>query len=178
MASRRFNDDDEILVVGDDSDFKGHWGRVIKYEPLFERYFVVLPDVSPTGHFAFTEDQLTPLPEEEDAGKYHEDQPDEDSEEEVHDEVQVPAFGMSEDDFVKHLEWMIERSLTKVATVGPRDAFFGFQDFEGSTPQEILFSLLNKLEEGIALFAQAHILVARIGVAMSCVHPEVQNDQE
>jgi ribosomal protein L24 len=158
VVNPRFKRDDEVVVA--EGDFKGQYGRVLEWEPIFERYFVVLPDVHETGHFAYQEHELLPLDDTEDEVVS-------DEEEEVeYDEVEVPTFPMSESDFVRHLEFFLERTMSKVGVTGPREAFFGFQEFEGMTPQEILLQILDKLEEGAALFAQAHVLVARMGVAL------------
>lgn len=170
---RMFNDNDEVLIISDDSEFKGHWGRVLRFEPIFERYFVVLPDVHPTGHFAFEEHELEFLGEMEE--EYEAALDDDDPEEEEPADgitIEVPQFGMSAEEFAQHLEFMLGRALGRVGQVGPREAFFGFQEFEGLTPQEVLFGVLDKIEESMAMHAQLHILVARIGTALNQVRPE------
>jgi ribosomal protein L24 len=149
----------QVVVV--DGDFTGLSGIVKGYE--FERYLVVLQGVKTPKegqYFAYKEEELDFL-ESEDP-----------SEEEEVDEIHVPEFGMSAEAFERHLEYLIGRSLEHVGKIGPEQAFFGFQEFEGKTASEVLLSLMTKLEEGMALFAQAHILIGRIVVALEQTHDQ------
>jgi hypothetical protein len=157
----KFNPGDEILVV--DGDFKGQIGSVIGYEEIFERYMVFLPRVSMTNHAACTEDELELLTNKK------EEPPETDV-------VSVPVydFGIPTDVLRKHLEWMCGRALEKIGDVGPNEAFFGFQEFEGKTASEILIDLMMKLEEGMAMFAQAHVLIGRIVAALESVHDQAK----
>jgi hypothetical protein len=166
MVNPEFTEGDDVVVTS--GEHKGQWGRVLRYEEVFGKYFVQLPEISVTGYFAFEPNELFPLEDEDQAT-------DGDAEEDYEEEgVDVPAFGMSSEDFVTHLDILLDRTLTKVGNVGPHDAFFGFQEFEGMTPDQILIALLDKLEEGMALFAQAHILISRIGVALHEVTREAK----
>lgn len=162
MQGQVYPDGTEIVVL--DGELKGEYGVVISYEPVFDRYFVLLPNRSLEGHFAFRVEEISPLDEAED---------EEDSEEDT-----PPGFGMSEDDFVAHLEFLIGRSLTKVVTTGAAEAFFGYQEFEGLTAEDALLKLLDKIEEGIAHLAQAHILISRIGVTYRTIMREIADDRD
>jgi hypothetical protein len=168
MVNRKFKADDEVLVIGDHSDFKGQWGRVLQYEAIFERYFVFLPDVHKAGAYtAFTEDELDFLPPVE--GEVDDSEDEETSDGFV---IEVPPFGISGEQFADHVQLLLGRTLTKVGQVGPEQVFFGFQEFEGLTPQEVLVAILGKVEESMIMHAQLHILVARIGTALGQVSPE------
>jgi len=158
----RFNPGDEILVV--EGEFKGQYGTIIEFEPTFERYFVLLPELHPTRYYAVTEGNLDFLPPEE-----PDEQPGDD--EGVID-IPVYEFGIPSEVFQRHLEYLIGRSLAHVGKVGPNEAFFGFQEFEGKSAPEVLLELMMKLEEGMAMFAQAHILIGRIVAALESVHDQ------
>lgn len=164
MEGQVYPDGTEVVVL--DGDLKGEYGIVVSYEPIFDRYFVQLPNRSLHGNFAFELDEISALD-----GKVEGEESEEDTED-------TPRFGMSEDDFVQHLEFLIGRSLTKVASVGPEEAFFGYQEFESMTPEEVLLSLLDKIEEGIAHLAQAHILITRIGVSYRTIMKEITDDSD
>lgn len=147
----KFPKGSQVIVV--DGDFAGQPGIVKGYE--FERYLVVLSGVKTPKegqYFAYREEEL------DFAGEL--------ADEEEVDEIDVPEFGMSPEAFEEHLEYLLGRSLEHVGKIGPEQAFFGFQEFEGKSPTEVLLSLMTKLEEGMALFAQAHILIGRIVVAL------------
>jgi hypothetical protein len=161
MTEQIYPDGTEIVVL--DGDLKGEYGVIISYESIFDRYFVQLPNRSLQGHFAFQLEEISPLDDNEEG----------DEEEEP---FQPPGFGMSEDDFVAHLEFLIGRSLSKVPSVGAKEAFFGYQEFEGLTPEEVLLKLLDKIEEGIAHLAQAHILISRIGVSYRTILKEITDE--
>jgi hypothetical protein len=81
--------------------------------------------------------------------------------EDEEEEVEVPAFGMSAEELAGHTQYLLTKAMTRITEVGAQEAFFGFQEFEGKDAREILVTLLNKIEEGLALYAQAHILVSR-----------------
>jgi hypothetical protein len=157
-------DEGQEIVVGE-GDYKGQYGVVLKFEDIFDRYYVQLPNLSVTGYFAFQEHELLPLAPEEEV-----------SDEEEEDET--PRLGMTDTEFVQHVEFMINRSLDRLVTVGPETAFFGYQEFEGMTPNEVLIQLMDKLEEGIAHLAQAHVLVSRIAVALQGTIEEVSRDKD
>jgi len=162
MTDHRFDENDEVLVIGDHSDFKGQWGRVIQYEATFDRYFVFLPDVHKVGYYsAFEESELEFLEPLEDVD-------DEDPEGLV---IDVPKFPMTAESFAAHVELLLGQTLSRVGTIGPEQVFFGFQAFEGKSTQEILIDILGKVEEVMIMGAQLHILVARIGVALGQVNP-------
>lgn len=153
----KFNPGDEVLVV--EGDFKGQRGTVEEF--IFESYMVdITADHTGNVRIACKEEELGFPPQEKN------------SEEEVTD-LPVHGFGISQAMLSTHLQWLIGRSLEKVGEVGPDQAFFGFQEFEGKTPQEVLLEIMGKLEEGVAMFAQAHVLVGRIVMAM-----EAMNDQD
>lgn len=158
-----YPDGTEIVVL--EGELKGEYGVVVSYEAIFDRYFVHLPQRSLQGHFAFKVEDISALDELED-----EEEPEEDD--------TPPGFGMSEDDFVAHLEFLIGRSLTKVVTTGPNEVFFGYQEFEGLTAEDALLKLLDKIEEGIAHLAQAHILISRIGVTYRTIMREITDDRD
>jgi hypothetical protein len=169
MTEHKFVENDEVLVVGDDSDFKGQWGRVLKYEAVFERYFVFLPDVHKAGHYsAFSEDELELLPEVEE--EVIDSEPEEDQDTGL--VIDVPPFGIPAEDFADAVAILLGRTMSRVGQIGPEQIFMGYQQFEGQTPQEVLIGLLEKLEESMIMTAQLHILVARIGAALHQVHPE------
>jgi hypothetical protein len=151
----RFEPGDEVVVV--DGDFTGVTGTVLKYEAVFDTYFVQSSEVSATGHIACKESELDFLVQEGQG----------------EDQVEVPRFPLSTEALRHHLEWMLGRALGQVGDVGPEQALFGFQQFEGKTPQEVLIELMSKLEEGMALIAQVHVMFGRIYVAL-----EGMNDQD
>lgn len=158
MSAPKYGEGQEIVVA--EGDYKGEYGVILKWEGVFDRYYVQLPNLSVTGYFAFQEDEIVPIDDEE-----------EDTENE-----EIPRLGMTEHEFVKHVEFLIDRSLDRLVTAGPETAFFGYQEFEGMTPDEVLFLLLDKLEDGIAHLAQTHVLVSRIGVALRATMQEVTGD--
>lgn len=162
MSEPLYSEGDEIVVAA--GDFKGQFGVVLRYEEVFDRYYVQLPNVTVIGHFAFQEHEILSTNQEE-------------QEDEEEDEQPVPRLGMTEHEFVKHVEFLIDRSLDRLVSVGPESAFFGYQEFEGMTPEEVLFALLDKIEEGIAHLAQTHILVSRIGVALRDTVQEASRDK-
>lgn len=155
MTNRRFQDGDEVVVA--EGDFKGQYGSVLRFEEVFERYLVTLPDVSKTGHFAFQEHELEPI-----------DFP----VEEAVDQIEVPEFGMTTEQVQNYLEYLFGRSLAHVGEVGAKEAFFGYQQWEGKTASQVLVGLMFKLEEGMAMFAQAHILIGRTIAALESVHDQ------
>lgn len=152
----RFSPGDEILVVG--GRWSGYTGTVLHCEDWVGGYLVQLNTKKAKDSVLVPESQV-------DSAQYE--QPEEE------DEIIVPTFPASAEDIQAHLEWMLERVLGKVGQVGPEQALFGFQEFEGKTPSQVLLALMEKLEEGMALFGQAHILLGRIVVAL-----ETMNDQE
>lgn len=154
-------DGTEIVVLED--DHKGEYGIILGYDPVLELYAVELPNLDKNAIFYFNGDLLGVLEEEE-------------TEDDEYSYEQTPGFGMSTEDFAAHLEFLIGRSLHRVPTVGPETAFFGYQEFEGLTAEDALLSLLDKIEEGIAHLAQAHILVARIGVTYRTLIKEITGD--
>lgn len=81
-------------------------------------------------------------------------------------EVETPSFGMSQEEFLRHTEYLMTKALDRIAITGPESAFFGFQEFEGKDAKEILVELLVKIEENMALLSQAHILTSRIAIAL------------
>lgn len=157
----RFNPGDEVIVV--EGELKGEYGSVVQYEDTFHKYFVHLPERNSTGLFSFNEHELEALPSTQ--------QPVEDDDQGVL-EVPVYSFGIPQEVFQRHLEYLIGRSLAHVGTVGAEQAFFGFQEFEGKAAGEVLLELMFKLEEGMAMFAQAHILIGRIVTALESVHDQ------
>lgn len=165
MQEQIYPDGTEIVVL--DGELKGEYGVVVSYEPIFDRYFVQLPNRSLQGHFAFQLDEISALDDNTENQEESQDQT-----------LETPGFGMSSEDFVAHLEFLIGRSLSRVPTVGPSDAFFGYQEFEGLTAEEVLLKLLDKIEEGIAHLAQAHILISRIGVSYRMFIKEITNDAD
>jgi KOW motif-containing protein len=152
----KFEPGDEVIVI--EGEFKGHYGTVIQFEDTFAKYYVILPERHLFDLFPFDEGDLDFLPPEE-------------PEEEV-DEIPVYDFGIPQSVLHSHLEWLISRSLEHVGDVGPDQAFFGYQEFEGKTASEVLVELMTKLEEGMAMFAQAHILIGRIVAALESVHDQ------
>lgn len=167
----KFNPGDEILVV--DGSLKGQYGSIVEFEPTFERYFVLLPDLHATRYYAVREDELDFLPAED--SEQEDEQPVEDDEDDGVLDVSVYGFGIPHEVFQRHLEYLIGRSLVHVGKVGPEEAFFGFQEFEGKTATEVLLELMFKLEEGMAMFAQAHILIGRVVSALESVHEQDPN---
>jgi hypothetical protein len=154
MTDPKFKKGDDVLVIG--GDYKGHYGRVVDF--TLGIYLVSLPELQETGYFGVREanlellDEVTGDPEPEPEVKTN--------------EVFVPAFGMTEDQFVAHMEYLMTRALGRVTTTGPGQAFYGFQEFETLTPPEVLAKLMIKLEEGMALLAQAHVLIGRTALAL------------
>src|SRR6187200_1718919 len=156
----KFNSGDKVIIV--DGDCKGHNGVVSGFESLFQLYMDRVPDMSETGFFGIREEEMQPEPVEQAET------------EEVVDEVRIPAFGMTQEEFVHHLEYLLGRALGHVATVGPADAFFGFQEFESGTASDKLALVLQKIEEAMAMFAQAHILVGRSIIALEAIYGEAK----
>lgn len=154
----KFNLGDAVIIV--DGDFKGNFGRVEDY--VLERYLVKLDPESPDG----TEPPIQVACVEEDLDILS----DEDSDEENVTEVPVYDFGISQELLNTHLEWLISRSLEKLGSVGAKEAFFGFQEFEGKTASQVLLDLMGKLEEGVVMFAQAHVLIGRIVMALESIN--------
>lgn len=166
MGKRKFQDGDEVEVV--DGDFKGYHGSVLKYEDVFGRYLITIPEASKFGHFAYQEDELR---------RIEPDTPTEEPEEnEVVDEIHIPTFGMTNEQIVSYLEYMMQRSLAHVKEIGAEDAFFGYQEWEGMSASQVLIALMFKLEEGMALFAQAHILIGRTVAAIESVQEKMNED--
>lgn len=158
----KFQPGEEVIVV--DGDFKGEYGTVSQY--LIDSVIVdIAREVQGSFKAVIQESCLDHLPAEEKA--------DDDSDEGVID-IPVHEFGISEEAFQRHLEYLIGRSLAQVGQVGPNEAFFGFQEFEGKTASEVLFELMFKLEEGMAMFAQAHILIGRIVASLENVHDQIK----
>lgn len=149
----------EFVVLS--GPYKGQYGVISASDETTERYFVRLPDVDPSRVFILTGGEISELSEEEDEKE----------------DTTTPGFGMTSDEFAQHLEFLIERSLDKVPTVGAAQAFFGYQEFEGLSAEDVLLSLLDKLEEGIAHLAQAHILISRIGVSYRTIIKEITDAQ-
>jgi len=149
----KFKPGDEVIVV--EGTQKGQYGLIVQYEATFGKYFVDISDESPAGYFAFSESELEAL----------------DGYDEVT-EISIPAFGVSSEVMQTHLEWLMTRSLERLGEIGPEQALFGFQEFEGKTAQEVLLELMGKLEEGMALFGQAHILIGRVVVALESVEDQ------
>lgn len=150
---------DEVIVV--EGEFKGQFGLVTGNVPAFDQYFVLMPEVDPERGHLFEKGEIQHL-------DYEESEPD--------DKGETPGFGMDAQQFAAHLEFLITRSLDRVPTVGPANAFFGYQEFEGLTAEEALLLLLTKIEEGIAHLAQAHILISRIGVSYRTLIKEIINE--
>lgn len=150
----KFSPGDEVIAT--DGQYKGTHGTVLEYW-INSVVFQIADDQLVTGVVVVGEDELDFLPAE--------------SEDDVID-IPVHEFGISEETFQRHLEYLIGRSLAQVGQVGAKEAFFGFQEFEGKTASEILFELMFKLEEGMAMFAQAHILIGRIVAALEMVHDQ------
>lgn len=84
---------------------------------------------------------------------------------EIPEDVPSPRFGMGAHEFEGHVRYLLTKSLGRITQVGPEEAFFGFQPFEELTAPEVLSELMVKVEEGMALFAQAHILIGRVIMA-------------
>jgi hypothetical protein len=150
----------EVEIIG--GDFKGYQGKIEGHEAWANLYLIGIHGFS--GVVGCKEDEIRPV--EDDAN-----QPEE--EPVVVDEIPVPTFPASAEDLQSHLEWMIPRVLDKLGEVGPEQALFGFQQFEGKSPSEILLAMMDKLEESMAMHAQVHILLGRIVVAL-----ETLNDQK
>lgn len=154
----KFREGQEVLIVG--GDFKGYYGNVDEY--VLERYMVeATKDDITYVRVACTEDELEEFQSEE-------------TEEEDEGFIDIPVydFGISSETLQRHLEYMIGRCLVHVGKVGPEQAFFGFQEFEGKTASEVLLELMGKLEEGMAMFTQAHILIGRVVAALEIVHDQ------
>lgn len=151
-----FEPGDTVVICS--GEWKGTTGKIKEY--MFERYMV---EFEPGKYVACREEELAKV--------FYEPVPDEEPEEVK--EVPVYDFGISTELLAKHLEWLVGNSLQKVGSVGPEQAFFGFQEFEGKSPQEVLLEIMEKLEEGVAMFAQAHVLVGRIVMAL-----ETMDDQK
>lgn len=88
------------------------------------------------------------------------------------DEIKIPTFGMTQEQVANYLEYLLRRSVEHVGSVGAEDALFGYQEFEGKTASQVLVGLLFKLEEGMAMFAQAYILIGRTIAALESVHDQ------
>jgi hypothetical protein len=145
-STRAFEDGDEVVVV--EGDFKGRYGQVMWFE--LGRYMVRLPEVTENGHVGFEEHELAKLDDESEPVR----------------EVSVHSFPIPQKEFERHLEYLLMRSMEHVGEVGPHQALFGYQEFEGKDPGEILVELMDKLEQGMGLFAQAHIMIGRIVLAL------------
>ena len=153
----RFDEGDEVIVV--DGPYKGDYGVVTEY-------FLGMPLVdlteNQTGQVVvmLSENVLEALPPEE-------------TEDTVLN-IPVHGFGISAQVLERHLEYLIGRSLIHVGKVGAKEALFGYQEFEGKSASEVLLELMLKLEEGMAMFAQAHILIGRIVTALEDIHDSDQ----
>lgn len=158
----RFALGDEVIAT--DGQYKGVYGTVLDYwidSPVIQ----LADDQSHSGVVVVQEDQLALLVAEE---------PEPDPEgENVLDIPVHPDFGLSQEVYRKHVEYMIGRCLSLVGTVGVREAMFGFQEFEGKSATEILLELMMKLEEGMALFAQAHIMIGRTVTALEKTYDQI-----
>lgn len=153
----------EIIVL--DGIKKGEYGIILAYEPPMHGYSILFEGAEP--------DEVWVIPVEAVAQLEPEGEGDTDEQ-----DFEPPGFGMTEDEFVAHLEFLITRSLSKVPTVGPKESFFGYQEFEGLHVEDVLLRLLDKIEEGIAHLAQAHILISRIGVATRTIMKEITDAQD
>jgi ribosomal protein L24 len=140
---------DKVRVIK--GDFVGLEGTYLEY--VFERYMVQTDN----GKIACKGGEIKLVQVQE---------PEEDS---VLD-MPVHRFPISEEALTDHLEFLLSRALDQVGVVGPEQALFGFQEFEGKTPTEVLVELMLKIEEGMALFAQVHILIGRIVLALEQVN--------
>lgn len=165
MANPAFDVGDDVLVLS--GEFKGRYGHVVAYEDTFDKYMVILPEVHATGFWPFYAselelmadiDETTPAEPDTEAPKI--------------DEIEVPSFGMTTEEFGIHAEYLMVRSLERITSTGPDEAFFGYQEFEGMNPKEILGALMVKVEESLALFAQAHILIGRTALALEKLHDQ------
>jgi len=74
---------------------------------------------------------------------------------------ETPSFGMSHDELAGHTKYLLTKAMDRITEVKQEDWAFGFLQFEGMDAREILVLLLNKIEDSMALSAQAHILVSR-----------------
>lgn len=151
----KFQPGDEVIAI--EGKYKGSYGKVLDY-------WIESPVVE------FAEDSYVAVMSDEDLTLL--DEEDEKSEDDRVIEIPVHEFGISQETFQHHLEFLIGRTLAHVGKVGPEQAFFGFQEFEGKTASEVLLELMMKLEEGMAMFAQAHILIGRIVAALEIVHDQ------
>jgi hypothetical protein len=151
----------EVEIIG--GDFKGYRGKIEGFEGWAGLYLIKLPEFS--GVAACKEHQIRPVqPDSE---------PQPEPEVRVVDQIPIPTFPASAEDLQNHLEWMLPRVLGKIGEVGPEQALFGFQQFEGKTPTQILVAMMEKLEESMAMHAQVHILLGRIVIAL-----ETPDDQK
>lgn len=155
-------DDTEIVVLK--GDLKGEYGIIQGYYNCSMTYEIFLPEL----------DDVVRVPIELVAALTDREEFEEEDEDE---DVETPGFGMSANEFAQHLEFLITRSLERVPTVGPSDAFFGYQEFESLTAEEVLLELLDKIESGIAHLTQAHILISRIGVSYRTIMKEITGDE-
>jgi hypothetical protein len=138
-------------VYAREGDYEGQIGYVVSVHDKTKTNRILFTDEE--GHGVFdnlTDDQLNPVEIENDGSQ----------------EFEAPSFGMGVNEFGAHLQHILSRSFDKVTVTGPQQAFFGFQEFEGKEPVEVLRELVNKLEDGMALLTQTHILVSRIGLAL------------
>ncbi len=149
---KEFEVGDEVIAT--DGPHKGYYGKVIEVwlgTPIVE----LGPDQFDHGVHVISAEFLEHLTPEEQV-----------------DEIPVYDFGIPADVLQSHLEWFVGRSLQRLGAVGPEQALFGFQEFEGKTPNEVILELMGKLEEGAALLAQTHILLGRIVMALESVHDQ------
>lgn len=152
---------DEVIVI--EGRYKGVYGSVID-QWIDSMVIAVGPDQpAASGVIVAETDHLEPLPVQA---------PYEDAAEEPVDDIPVHAFGIPVSVLEAHLGWFVGRSLERVGDVGPEEALFGFQEFEGKSPQEVILELMGKLEEGTALLAQTHILLGRIVMALENMHDQ------
>lgn len=159
----RFQSGDNVIVV--DGAYKGRYGKVMEYDEVSRTYQVLLPEVHPDWYFGVSEDDLEFLGDEEEGP----------AEEDDEGYIPVAEFGMTDEAYAAHLEFMVQRVLDGVPTTGPAQAFFGFQEWEALEPKEIYAKILEKIEDGMRLFVQLHVLTARVGYALEQM--EQMNDQ-
>lgn len=153
--------EDSEVVIGD-GPFKGEAGVVLWNDFGRMQYYVHLTDMDDDIFFDHDEVLALDPPEFEDELE----------------EAETPAFGMSADEFAAHLEYLVVRTLDRVPTVGAEKAFFGFQEFEAGTVEDSITLLLEKIEDGMAHLAQAHILMSRIGLAYRSITEEIASAQD
>lgn len=159
----KFNPGDEVIAT--DGKYKGCHGTVLEY--WIDSVIVQIADDQPeVGVVVVQENEIEVLPAPEPITE------DLRSEDDNIIDIPVYGFGIPPEVFQRHLEYLIGRSLVHVGEVGPKEAFFGFQEFEGKSASEVLLELMMKLEEGMAMFAQAHILIGRIVAALEIVHDQ------